>query len=87
MLSTPAPDPSGGPTPPDTSSTADLVGSLIDTYNLKQSTRRFHSVDEVALDLHLPPRPRAEVGTWIDRVARAVDDSQATVARKPQLFP
>ena len=50
------------------------VQSLLDVYNWKRNTSRFQSVDQVAEDLRLPPRPPTEVLAWISLVAQAVAD-------------
>ncbi len=51
----------------------DQVRELLKAHNLNRETTRFQSVDQVALDLGLPPRPPRDVKTWILQVAQAVD--------------
>ena len=61
-------------------SISDQVQWLIDTHNRKRETSRFCSVDDVAGDLDLPPRPRRNVSAWIRQVAEAVEDELPLLA-------
>ncbi len=75
MLLIPAPRPAEPDTTANGRSISDEVQWLIDEHNRKQQTRRFCSVDDVAMDVGLPPRPHTDVEMWIAAVAAAVQAS------------
>ena len=79
MRSTPW-GPAAGPDDAAVSSISDQAQWLIDTHNRKRETHRFCSVDDVARDLGLPPRPRRNARTWVLRIAEAVEDELPLLA-------
>jgi hypothetical protein len=86
MLLIPAPRPSDPDPAANGRSISDEVQWLIDEHNRKQQTRRFCSVDEVAINLGLPPRPHTDVNAWIATVGAAVQAASAKPAPTLRTF-